>query len=116
MSTKNIISCILLSTCQIMTIAAYSNANPYGDYVRSIERDASILIEQGKRGNKKIIAGLSCRELSHRAELKRRNYYRWYQIAQNSTTEYNRRASLASAQGSLDAINQYRYEYKRKGC
>lgn len=86
MNPKYTIACIVLSTFQIMAIAASSNANPYGDSVKNLERDADILINYGKRENKKIISGLSCQELINSAELKRRNYYRWHQIAQNSPT------------------------------
>jgi hypothetical protein len=105
----------VLSSSQIVTMAPVG-ANPYMDSVRDIERDAKILEERGRRGNQQIISGLSCQELINRANTKKRNYYRWIQIAQNSTTEYNRRSSLASAQGSLNAISQYRNQYKRKGC
>jgi hypothetical protein len=105
---------LVLSSFQFMIIAGYSNANPYSESVRSIERDADILIKRGKKQNQQIISQLSCQDLLNRANSKKRNYSRWNQIAQNSTTEYNRRASLASAKGSLDAISQYMSEYRRR--
>jgi hypothetical protein len=104
-----------LSASQLMIMNPV-HANPYMDSVRDIERDAKVLEERGRRGNQQIISRLSCQELINRANTKKKNYYRWIQIAQNSTTEYNRRSSLASAQGSLNAISQYMNQYKRKGC
>ncbi len=115
--SKSIFTFAAYITCsQIMFVDSYANANPYGESIRGIERDANTLIDYGKRENKKIISRLSCQELLNRASAKKRNYYWWYQQAQNSTTDYNRRASLNSAKGSLDAINQYMSEYKRRKC
>ncbi|MFM5941553.1 MAG: hypothetical protein ACKPJH_08570 [Dolichospermum sp.] len=98
----------------MITISAH--ANPYGDAARELDRQADTLIEHGKKQNQEIISRLSCDQLLERADAKRRDFTRWKQIAENSTTEYNRRASLSSARGSLNAVRQYMNEYKRRGC
>ncbi|MDB9489540.1 hypothetical protein PN478_03240 [Dolichospermum circinale CS-534/05] len=106
----------ILSGFEVIMITTSAHANPYGDTARELEREADTLIEYGKRQNQKIISRLSCDQLLERAEAKRRDFTRWQQIAENSTTEYNRRVSLASARGSLNATRQYTNEYKRRGC
>ncbi|OBQ19793.1 MAG: hypothetical protein AN487_21860 [Anabaena sp. CRKS33] len=106
----------IISGFEVIMITTSAHANPYGDTARELEREADTLIEYGKRQNQKIISRLSCDQLLERADAKRRDFTRWQQIAENSTTEYNRRASLASARGSLNATRQYMNEYKRRGC
>ncbi|MBE9211341.1 MULTISPECIES: hypothetical protein [Cyanophyceae] len=105
---------VLFSGLQVIIFATPSRANPYLDEVRKLEREYDNIQKIGDYHNQRIVSNLSCGELRNRWQLNRNNYLRWMNTANNSPTQFNRRASLASAQGSLNAMNRHANEFSRR--
>jgi hypothetical protein len=92
-------------------------ANEVDDIIREmnqLEREITEFSNQQLAQDRQKIAQLSCSQLVSEANQYSKNGDYWSNVANNSTSDFNQRSSLAQATGNYDAADRRWNEYSRR--